>query len=924
MAGDQTSIWKKEIKLRKRGTKPAPEPAGTELRESSSIWKKELKFGRSTPKSRPAEPATFPPDDLADELVAAIPSDPPVPKWREPELEQLTLDDPPSPPAFDRHAESVGSAPSVADPGPSWQSEQIGVEAENAHVAAADSDKPASGYGWRTESPVEHADSTDAPRWVVPADHLETGASEGPDVAHGEPIADRSSDENEAGYGWVRHEAEAVADPESAPQGWNGTWRLASSEPAPAGLEARDEQEDYVVREDSEDEAAWSVAADDRRQPESPAPTWHTFAAEQEAETTPVAEHGPFEGTDTGGGWSSQADASTSGARPYYQDEQVADPEPAGEATWQFAPTEPAQLEPESHVEHEEHADPATWAVAADDQFETESPTPEWRSFAPEQDAEASLVAEDEDGSFAEEDITAGWSHEAEASTTDDELLLHQDEQAADNEPEAQAAGDATWTFASAETAQVETELSAENEDAWDGDSAGAAAGAIVAGDAFEPDSPGPESHDDASDDKPRGSTLPAAAVLAAALELGAAPAELEPLPAETLQPVASPDPELLADASETGGSKKKGKSSKGKGKGSKKDRSTQVVGVRIGSSHIVVSVVRNTHGEAEVSQLVSASVDRGVVVAGEVREPDALAAQLKSVFAKHKLPRKGIRLGIGSNRVGVRTLEVPAIDDQKALENAIRFRAQDVLSIPLSEVILDHVVLGKAETPEGEVLRVLLVFAHRELVDRYVEAFKKARLKLAGIDFEAFALLRAVCPPDGTADTDRATVALSVGQERTIFAVAEGRQCDFTRVLEWGGGSLTVALARALDMTPSQAEPVKRALAFNGHENHTELSAAQVESARSAARNELQVLARELLASLHFYQSRPGSLAIGEVLVTGGGMELDGAADELQALLGVPVKVIDPYGYVRPGKKAKISQEPGAAAIAIGLGMEA
>ena len=89
-----------------------------------------------------------------------------------------------------------------------------------------------------------------------------------------------------------------------------------------------------------------------------------------------------------------------------------------------------------------------------------------------------------------------------------------------------------------------------------------------------------------------------------------------------------------------------------------------------------------------------------------------------------------------------------PAIEDPKLLENAIRFRAQEVVPIPLSDAILDHFVLGDTELDGAPAFRVLLAFAHRELVDRYVEAFKKARLKVASVDFEAFALLRAVTSP--------------------------------------------------------------------------------------------------------------------------------------------------------------------------------
>jgi type IV pilus assembly protein PilM len=324
--------------------------------------------------------------------------------------------------------------------------------------------------------------------------------------------------------------------------------------------------------------------------------------------------------------------------------------------------------------------------------------------------------------------------------------------------------------------------------------------------------------------------------------------------------------------------------------------------------------------------QLVSAPLERGIIVGGEVREPEALAAELKKMFSKHKLPRKGIRLGIASNRVGLRTLEIAPIDDDKLFENAIRFHAQELLPIPLGDAILDHVVLGETEGPDGPLQRVLIAFAHRDLVDRYVSAFKSARLKVAAVDVEAFALLRALGPGENGngATPDRATVVVAVGQERTIFAVAEGSTCDFTRVLEWGGGALTVAMARSLDMTPSQAEPIKRLVSLDGDAGESGLSPEGLASARGAIRTEIQVLARELLASLQFYQSKPGSLPIGELLLTGGGSELGGLPATLQESLGVPVRVVDPFQHVKAGKKTKVPADRGAAAIAIGLGMEA
>src|SRR5581483_6060113 len=65
---------------------------------------------------------------------------------------------------------------------------------------------------------------------------------------------------------------------------------------------------------------------------------------------------------------------------------------------------------------------------------------------------------------------------------------------------------------------------------------------------------------------------------------------------------------------------------------------------------------------------------------------------------------------------------------------------------LPLDEAVLDYHVLGESVDADGTVMqRVLLVVAYRELVERYVSACKKAGITLAGVDLEAFALLRAL-----------------------------------------------------------------------------------------------------------------------------------------------------------------------------------
>jgi len=354
--------------------------------------------------------------------------------------------------------------------------------------------------------------------------------------------------------------------------------------------------------------------------------------------------------------------------------------------------------------------------------------------------------------------------------------------------------------------------------------------------------------------------------------------------------------------------------------------RSKRLVGLKIGGSQLAAARIVN-NGVPELVQVAREPLGHGIVVGGELREPELLAEELKAFFRKHKLPRQGVRLGIANNRIGVRMFEIGGIDDPKQLENAIRFRAQEALPIPIEEAVLDYHVLGERRDDDGQLVRkILLVVAYRELIDRYVAACKKAGVRLAGIDLEAFALLRALGEPlgEGAPPSDAALVVVSVGHDRSTFAVSDGRVCEFTRVLDWGGATLDVAIARELDCAPSEAEPVKRELTLAAANVPEGLTQDQADRAREAVRRQLQTFARELVSSLQFYQNQPGSLGIGEIVITGGTAHLGGVADELQRLIGVRVAVGDPLMRVKLGKKLREADEQlGSLAVAIGLGIE-
>jgi type IV pilus assembly protein PilM len=359
------------------------------------------------------------------------------------------------------------------------------------------------------------------------------------------------------------------------------------------------------------------------------------------------------------------------------------------------------------------------------------------------------------------------------------------------------------------------------------------------------------------------------------------------------------------------------------KQKKDKDKREKKLIGLKIGASQIAAARIVN-NGSPELVDAFREPLPPGVVVSGEIRDTEALAGALTRFFELHKLPKKGVRVGLSNNRIGVRVFEIEGVADEKQLENAIRFRAEEVLPIPLDEAVLDYVVLDDDTREDGTpVRRILLVVAYREVVDRYLEACRAAGLEVVGVDLEAFALLRSLAAPTDEPGAGGALVAVAVGYDRTTIAVSTGRYCEFTRVLDWGGWSLNVAIARELDVAPSEVESVKRQLSLNEQTTIEGLTPEQSTKVRDAVQRALSAFTRELVSSLHFYQAQPGALGIGEIVITGGTAHMPGLAESVGRLIGAPVRLGDPFQRVRLGRNVVPAEQAGSLAVAIGLGIE-
>jgi type IV pilus assembly protein PilM len=313
-----------------------------------------------------------------------------------------------------------------------------------------------------------------------------------------------------------------------------------------------------------------------------------------------------------------------------------------------------------------------------------------------------------------------------------------------------------------------------------------------------------------------------------------------------------------------------------------KKDKT--VVGLEMDPSHLAAAQVQ-VNGSISVTKGAIAELRPGILRDGEVVDIDALTQELRTLFAENELGTH-VRLGIANQRIVVRTIDVPPVNEPSALEEAVRLAAPDHIPMAIEEAVLDFQPVGLVGTAEGPRTRVVIVAVRRELIDRLVTAATDAGLTIEGIDLSAFAMVRAL----RASGTENAALYVNVAG-LTNVAVANDSGCLFTRAASGGLETIVAGLSERRGLTAEHARGWMRHVGLSAPLATLEGDPEVVAATRQALEDGVHQLADTMRNSLNFYRKQDSAEVVERAVLTGPAVAVPGFAERLAEQLRMPVE---------------------------------
>jgi len=317
-----------------------------------------------------------------------------------------------------------------------------------------------------------------------------------------------------------------------------------------------------------------------------------------------------------------------------------------------------------------------------------------------------------------------------------------------------------------------------------------------------------------------------------------------------------------------------------------------------------------------------------------------AVVAGVKEVMKRAKISTNKAITSLPGFSVFSSIINLPVMA-KKDLISAVRWEAKKFVPIPLEEMILDWELLkepGQSEVKESELEpkeknskeeekkdkekskiekskakdnKVLLTAAPKNLVERYVDIFKRANLQLIGLETEAFALERSLIGNERTP-----IMIIDVGQTATSLIIFTNGVPIINRGIDVGGRSITEALTKTTGLDYKQAEQFKRDYSNILTEKNIDQMPKPISFVANSIINETRYI-------LNIYQGQ-NKQPIEKIVFCGGSAFLSTLTEQVGNIFNMKVFVGDPWArIIYPVDLESMLKEIGPRfAVAIGLAM--
>ncbi len=310
----------------------------------------------------------------------------------------------------------------------------------------------------------------------------------------------------------------------------------------------------------------------------------------------------------------------------------------------------------------------------------------------------------------------------------------------------------------------------------------------------------------------------------------------------------------------------------------------SQPLGLEIGSSAIKVVEIAEKSKIPVLQNAYIASLPRGLVVAGVIKDEESMVAELKNIWESNGIRKREISFALPGNFSMIETFSLPADTDEEEIMAQVEKRVSTTIPLKKDELTFGFDVYPPNPEEDNDNIQVIYAIARKEMVRTYRNIFEAAELTMESVKPTPVCLANVVSA-NTVFQKGESVLVLEIGCESTNLLVLKEGRILYSRNISIGGSMVTQIIADKLNISFGEAEKMKL--------NAGEMDAHLLRDAAVAVAAKLQGEVSISVGQVEGAMETP--LNIQRVLITGGGSRSPFIEDELASLLNMKVEAFSP-----------------------------
>jgi len=314
-----------------------------------------------------------------------------------------------------------------------------------------------------------------------------------------------------------------------------------------------------------------------------------------------------------------------------------------------------------------------------------------------------------------------------------------------------------------------------------------------------------------------------------------------------------------------------------------------------------------------------------------DIREEEGynfISESIVKVLKQYRALRAPIFLSVSHESIAIRRVKLPAMPQNEIL-NAFKWQTKDRLPYDTEQAYMDFKILREFNSEDGSrMLELSFVAIVKDVIERYIQLFKKENLDLVSINVSPFCIEN-VLKVSAAGTFTRSALVVDFGHTKTDFIFFKDATFQFIRTIPIASRDITEVLrgpvssgSEKIELSQEEAESLKRqaGIPYEAITLDKKITAIQV---LTLIRGVLERLLKELQRSIDYYHSEMGGDPVEEIYLVGAGASLKNLDRYLSEELSLPVKRLEIPKAIDVSRSNLKKEDHISAAVALGAALD-